>query len=272
LGSPVSYHHLQEENVMKKSNWRRWFACSAALLAAAALIGIGSLQAAPRRKAAPPPAQRAKVDPGISQAALAAELAMEGEKRHSPILLLAAAELLGNLKESPRKYSPTVSFLGTLPAGAGKQALKLDFHALIDRARELAKGDAKLAPLVEARAEQLSSRGLIEKQGANLKSVEIGKFTFKVIDADIIPPGKAVELRNVIFEGGQPGAIVVVGDGDGDLDLWVYDGDSEARLGEDTGPTSRCVVTWAQGSEGPVTIRIANAGKASEKFVVLANW
>src|SRR5262245_61215288 len=47
--------------------------------------------------------KKVKSEPGIEAAALAMQLALEGQKRRSPLLLLAAAELLGGLKEGKRE-------------------------------------------------------------------------------------------------------------------------------------------------------------------------
>ena len=127
--------------------------------------------------------------------------------------------------------------------------------------------------LLEARIERLSSRGIIYEQGKDLEKVEIEGTTFVILPVDnVIGPGRELTLTNVIFEGRKPAIVLVVGDGDGDLDLWVYDGDSDRLIGEDTDETSVCVVEWMPRYEGPFTIRVANVGDVAEEFYVLANW
>lgn len=213
---------------------------------------------------------KAEVSTGLSQAALAAQLALEGEKRKSPTLLLAAAELLGELKDSP-KESAAKKEPGKKKV-ADKTPPKLDVQELVDAAAKYAKGDEKLSALIESRREQLASRGLTLVQGIGKRSVVVGGVTFKVIDEGVIGARDEIRLTNVVFEGDKPAVVLVAGDGDGDLDLWVYDGNTGGLIGKDTDATSNCMVAWVPRYEGPFTVRIANVGQIAEKYFILANW
>ena len=215
---------------------------------------------------------KVEMNPVMSQAALAAELALRGEKRRSAVLLLAAAELLGELKESPRDIK-TIKVEVPESSEADKQLPSLDVRELVRKAREYAKGDEKLSALVENRMEQLSSRGLTPtSQVMKLPDARIKHLTFKVLLVSKIFPGRYTELKNVQFEGGELAIVGVVGDGDGDLDLHVYDGNSGGLIGKDEDSTSKCQVNWKPRYRGPFTIRVKNVGQQWEKFVVLANW
>jgi hypothetical protein len=120
------------------------------------------------------------VGPGFSQAVLATQLALQGEKRKSPILLLAAAELVRDLKESGRP-ADKVQFEGKEPPASDKEPLTLSVAALADKAKIYAKGDKDLSALVEKRAEQLTSRGLNPTVGAKLPSIKIKDITYKIL-------------------------------------------------------------------------------------------
>ena len=216
-------------------------------------------------------AEKTAVSPAVSQAALAARLALEGEKRKSPILMLAAAEILGNLKEGQSKSEPK----GAHEAKADesdKEAIEMDPRQLADKAVEYAKGDKELSEFVTSRLEQLSTRGLVYSQGAGLPSFKTPLGTFKLIDADVLSRGETTRLTNVRFEGGEPAVVLVIGDGDGDLDLWVYDENSGGLIKKDTDTTSECMASWTPRYTGPFTIRVKNVGSIAERYVVVVNW
>lgn len=257
------------------SSFSRW--CSRVLMLAlvvAAGAQAGGAEAKPAGKEKNAEAKKDKpkveVSTGLSQAALAARLALEGEKRQSPAMLLAAAELLGELKDSPRQVEAKKDG-GKKPAG-DKKPPRLDVQDLVDAAVSYAKGDEKLTALLESRREQLASRGLTLAQGIGKPSVVVGGVTFKIIDEGVIAAGDVIQLRNVVFDGSQPAVVLAVGDGDGDVDLWVYDENTDGVIGSDTDATSECVVRWVPRYTGPFRIRIANVGAIAEKYFILANW
>jgi hypothetical protein len=238
---------------------------------------LGAAAALPYTRAADkdkPPAKGKKpdVEPAISLAATACQLAMEGQRRRSPTLMLAAAELLGGLKEGGGNVKGVkVSVEGGKVEG-DKKPLTLSVADWVEQAREFAKADKELSAFLEKRLDQLNTRGLIFSQGVDKESVNLRGTTFKVISRGVIGAGQTLTLSNVIFEANKPGMILVVGDGDGDLDLFVSSGLGGSPLGQDTDSTSTCAVSWFQGPEGPVTVRVSNVGGIAERYVVLANW
>lgn len=217
-------------------------------------------------------AEKPADNPAIEQAALAAQLAMEGQRRQSPILMLAAVELLGGLQASDRDTDDVTAETTGGEGDTEKESIDLDPQSLVDLAQEYAAADEEMAAFVAAQVEALSSRGLVWSQGADLPSETIAGTTFKIIDSGLINAGATLTLSNVIFEGGRPAIVAVIGDGDGDLDLWVYDGNNGVEIGEDTDLTSRCVVEWTTRYEGPFTIEVSNVGDVAEYYVVLCNW
>ena len=210
----------------------------------------------------------------LSLAATAAQLAIEGENRKSPLLLLAAAEILADLQQSRRDAAGVES--STTADNADGRLPALDMDALIARARELAKGNEALETAVEALVEGIESdsRGLTFRQGKDLETIELEGVIYKVINTehDRLDPGDELTLENVVFEGKKPAQILVIGDGDGDLDLWVYDGNTGNEIAADTDLTSVCVANWTTRYEGPFTVKVKNVGTVWERFYVLANW
>lgn len=212
----------------------------------------------------------------ISQAALAARLALQGEKRRSPIMMLAAAEILAGLKEgkdNPGYKGDTEKEKDVKTKGDEKKGSpQLSIKYLAKKALEFSKGDAKLTQFIESRLENLSSRGLVYSQGVGLKSITLRGATFKVIDSGVLRPGYRRRVTNVKMEGRRPAMIMVVGDGDGDLDLFVYDSVSGGRIGQDTRSSSIGSVLWTPRYTGPFHVHVVNNGRFSERYVILANW
>lgn len=213
---------------------------------------------------------KAVIGAAFERGALAAQLALEGERRGSPVLLLAAAEVLAGLKESARDTRDVrvAGEAGAKPVGGAK----LSPTGLIDRARELAKGDEALKAVVEKAAERFASRGLAAEQGQKMANFETDAGTFKLVDRDVIQPKEMKMYENVIFEAGKVAAVAVIGTGAGDLDLLVHDGGTGALVGKDDDATSRCLVQWIPAREGPFTIKVGNAGGAAEEYLLIVNW
>ncbi len=255
-----------------KTSWTR---IAATAVAAACLTAVG-VSADPQKDGdnAAASQDESKAGTDLSLAVTAAQLAIEGENRESPLLLLAAAEIVADLQDSRRTADDVAAATTGEEAEGGLPPLDMD--ALITRARELAEGDEALTAAVEAMIETIesNSRGLVFRQGKDLESIELEGVIFKVINTrhDRLDPGDELTLDNVVFEGRKPAQILVIGDGDGDLDLWVYDGNTGNQIGSDTDLSSVCVVNWTTRFEGPFTIKVKNVGTVWERFYVLANW
>lgn len=223
--------------------------------------------------------EKAAKEPAIAQASLAAQLALEGQKRQSPILLLAAAELLGDLKQGARtpeavKISAQNGGAPAKPAAEAEQKpLPLKMNALVEAARKYAQNDTQLKALIDARAEAGGSRGIIYSQGKDMPKIDFRGTTFVCLKQDgYLAPGDTLTLSNVIFEGRKPAVVAAIGDGNGDLDMWVYDENTDGLIGKDTDSTSNCVVNWTPRYEGPFRIRVANVGRLPERYYILVNW
>jgi len=218
------------------------------------------------------PTKKTEGQDAVAQAALASQLAMEGERRRSPILMLAAAEILGGLKESGKPAGELKRQREGQQGKSDKSPISLTVGDLIDKAKDFAKDDKDLRSLVESRAEQITSRGLIEPLGRNKPGVNIGPNTFKIMYNDVLGAGAKDTCTGMVFEAGRPAIVGVVGDGDGDLDLYVFDAESNQLIGKDEDDTSVCRVAWFPSFQQKVVVVIRNAGRRAERYNVLANW
>ena len=211
------------------------------------------------------PIEKVEDDEGVATAAMAIQLAMMGQQQKSPLLMLAAADLLGGLRASERESKAVV--VKEPESDEEPSPMQVNVQAWLRQAREYSQGDPALEALVEE-----TPRGLVYRQGHNLPDARIAGHHFKVLTTDYLNPGQSLRMENVIFEAKKPAVVAVIGDGNGDLDLWVYCGGSGGEIGKDVDATSTCVVQWMPRWEGPFTILIRNVGRGREKFVVLANW
>jgi hypothetical protein len=249
-------------------------------LALSPLAARAQAQAEPRDPNAAPQEDKVAVAGGdFAIACQAASLVLRGEAMRSPMMLLAAAELLLDVMPG----DSDVTQLQAEVTGGDPQALEtnlpaLQVDALIARARELAKDNPELLEAVEVAAARLTqgSRGITYDDGKNLEQVTVEGVTCVVLnwrpEHQRLDPGYEYTCSDVDFEAQKPAIVAVIGDGDGDLDLWVYDDNSGSLIGSDTDSTSTCVVSWTPIYEGPFTIKVKNVGGTWERFMVLANW
>ena len=216
------------------------------------------------------PEKKAPDAGAIQQAAIGYQLALLGDKNKSSNMLLAAAELLGGMKQSPRDVE--LNKQASESESGDKSPHNMSFGSMLDRAIEYASEDAKNH--VKSQVDKLrTGKGLTWSDGKDLESVNVGGKTFKIIDHDVIKPGQTCTYTDLDFEGGEHAKIVVIGDGDGDLDLWVFDGAGKKSLmDKDTDGTSRCVADWNPKWDGPFTARVKNVGRVAEEYLIIANW
>lgn len=210
-------------------------------------------------------------NPVMEQAGLAAKLALLGEKKKSPILLVAAAELFGELTSSSKDTSTLVKESDD-KAGSGELSSNLGFRDLLARAEEIAVEQGKAGKPTLDHIRSLSSRGIVFSQGSGKDEVERQGITFKVMDQDKIKAGGSWTYKKMEFEGGKRAIVYVVGDGDGDLDLYVYDANTGGLIGKDTDDDSTPVVQWTPRYEGPFRVVVRNAGGVYENYALLCNW
>jgi len=249
---------------------RTFLASLGACLAAAAVSPQD--RAADAAKDEPLIKNKREKTPGFDQAILANQLAMEAHARKSPILMLAAIELLANLKESDRSSKAVKTKTQGTAGKSDKKSPTLQLGDWVDAARAYAKDDKELTAFLEKRLEKLSSRGIIYAQGVGKSEVTVRGVTFKVIKSGVLFGGQILTLSNVRFNGNQPAVLAVVSDGEGYTGLGVIDERTNTVIGKDTDGGKVNLVRWYPTEERPVTIRIPNVGSRATSYMVLANW
>jgi hypothetical protein len=227
---------------------------------------VGLPEARAEEKAAK---EKPRVGPGFSQALLATQLALQGEKRKSPIMLLAAAELVRDLKESERS-TKEVKFEGA-GAAADKAPLSLSVAGLADKAKAYAKKDKDLSALVQKRAEQLTSRGVDPSVGEKLETVRYKDLAFKILGGGKISTSGSATVRNVPFEANKLAMIGAIGESSSsNLVVEVRD-ENGRKIENPPSVDSRSIIVWFPNQAQTVTITIYNNG-GDQRVVLLANW
>ena len=245
---------------------KRWFLLGAGV----ALLALTAARAEEKPK---PKEKLASTQPALLQAAQAYHLAMQAEQRRSPILMLAAIELLADLKEA-RGYLGDVK--SSVEGGKGKserKPLSTDIKEWAALAREYAKPATELSEFIEKRLEKLTGRGLIYVQGKDLKTIDYKDTKFKVIQASVLEPGQYYQASNVRFDANKPAAIVLIYEPSTSLDFKVIDATADKPpVGVSERAEGGQFVFWTPKELGPHTITVTNNGEKSAKFVVLVNW
>lgn len=234
------------------------------LLPATGTLGVGEARAEDKKS------DKLSVGPGFSQAVLATQLALQGEKRKSPILLLAAAELVRDLKQSARQAKGT-KLEGDGAKSSEKDALKLSVAELADKAKTYAKKDKSLSALVQKRAEQLTSRGLDPRVGEKLTSVQIKDITYKIVGGGRISAFGSGSLNNVPFVENKVAMVAAIGENSMDsLTIEVRDQNGKV-IQNPPNVTARFLTVWIPFRAEAYNVTVRNNGP-EQKVAILANW
>ena len=200
-------------------------------------------------------------------------LALEGQRRQSPVLMIAAVELLGDLKEARGKLKGVKSALeGKAKGESDLKPLPANSKEWIELAREYAKPDKELSAFLEKRLEKLGGRGLIYAQGSGLKTIDRGKHKYKVVYSNVLQVNQYYKGSNIRFDPNKVALIGVIYEPGSNLQLEVTDGTTSQSVGKIDRGTGGQVVAWVPTAEKPHTVIVRNLGSSSARFVVMANW
>lgn len=216
-------------------------ALSSPLLAQAA--GKGSNADAAKATATSPAVQ------AVETVRVADALARYGDAKKDPLALIEAAKMKKEAGEQP------LTLTRKDKGEAGKKDSKLaDYSpdALLARAKTLAAGRADLIALADDVAKS-GARGAVGGPKSS-RTVVKGGYT---------------DQFTVKFEGGEPAAVAISGDGDSTLDLYVYD-ENGNRVCAAVGRGDDAICRWNPRWTGPFVIRVVNRGIANE-YVIRTN-
>lgn len=171
-------------------------------------------------------------------------LAKYGDARKDPLALIVAAKMKKEVGGQDLKASKQTKGKGKAEASAAKPDQRTP-EALLERARALAKDRKDLLALADDVAKS-GGRGAVGGPKGS-RTVVCSNCTD--------------EFRQS-FEGGQPAAVAVSGDGDSRLDLFVYDQNGHL-ICRQVGPGDDAVCRWNPIWTGPFVIRVVNYGVAN---------
>lgn len=194
----------------------------------------------------------------LEKGTLACHLILLGCQQKSPVLLIAAAELLADL-----------NFL--LPTE--EAIIPLEPKAILEKAREFAAENEELVTIVNTRLSALGQRkrGISRTLGQGQIQVAMPGHTFVVVSSCLLKQGDTQILSNVTFDAETLAVVRGVGEGNGNLDLYVYD-ENGKEIGKDIAPGNRPEVKWNPERRGSFKLTFKNVGPGPVACIALANW
>jgi hypothetical protein len=183
----------------------------------------------------------------VASSATAVSLARYGDANKDPLALIVAARMLKQAGASESKATKT-----TASKEAKDKPDAYTAEAMIDRAKTLAAGRADIVALADDVAKS-SARGA---QGGP-------KIARSVVSS------RTIDTWRVVFNGGEPAAAAISGDGDSDLDLFIYDENNNLICSSTSGGDDE-FCRWYPRWTGVFYIRIRNTGIANQ-YVMRTN-
>ncbi len=213
------------------------FAVSATPIMAQAASGKGSNVDAAKATATSPAVQ------AVETVRIADALAKYGDAKKDPMALIQAAKM----KKEVGEQALTLSRKGVGEAGKKvSKAADYSVEGMLARAKTLAVGRADLVAVADDVSKSVA-RGAVGGPKSS-RTVVKGGFTDQFV---------------MKFEGGEPAAIQISGDGDSTLDLYVFD-ENGNRVCAAVGRGDDAICRWNPKWSGPFTVRIVNRGIANE--------
>ena len=194
----------------------------------------------------------------VAQITLASQLAIEGRTTQSPLVLAAAAEILGSIAVKAEKWDKTQEGgdEAAAPPAAPASALKFDAKILFDEAIALAKNqnNEALAGIISSAAAAVGAR---QSSGRPIEHT-----------ATVRPSPKDVYRHS--FRGGELARVGVIADGDYDIELQIYDLNDNLIV-QDIDPTSVGLCEWTPSRTGEYKIKVVNTTGYWVDYLLLSN-
>lgn len=197
---------------------------------------------------------------GLDALLLATQLARQGRTANSPLVLLAAAQLLVDAPprplDAPVIDAPGLDEAARRMAGGAPRisaATRLEVNSLLAAAEQAGRDN----PNVVALAGQLRQRAQAGARGA----AGGARYYEDLID----PSGR--HTFSVSFEGGRPAQFGVIGGGESDLDCFVYDAAGK-MIASDKEMTDVCLLTWQPATTATYTLVVRNQSSSKGNYYV----
>jgi hypothetical protein len=193
----------------------------------------------------------------VELAALADQLATYGDRKKDAMALIVAAKIQSEVGVQAGKQERTAGKSpdkGDKKSGAAPQPRDTSVAGLTARAKQYA-GDRKDLIALADDVAKAGARGAVGGPKGATHTVE----------------ATAVDhFRNIMFQGGQPAAVAISGDGDTDLDLYVYD-ENNLLICRADGATDDEICRWTPRWTGVFRIEVRNLGNVYNRYRILTN-
>ena len=255
---------------MKTTRFMKLGSTAAALLLLAGLFsGTALSQGAPNVLSGA--AIKAKPDPAgrqVGMYATALSLVSYGKRNRSPVALIAAAEILGNVATKPmtiepQKITPTVVKLQTIKPGTfGNPKGVLNPISLLSDAKKMSHNNPSVTSLANGVEKELQEKTTRGAYGGPMISTE----------AESINPDETQQWP-VTYEGGEEATFAVTPlaeEGIPQVEVNVFDGQRNAVASSYCGQQP-CQVTFYPATTGPFYITVHNRGASSVVYDFATN-
>jgi hypothetical protein len=216
-----------------------------------------------RQAMAEDPVVEPRADVAVSQAAMAYQLAIQGQRTKSSVLMLAAMEIIGPLKTAK---APADLEKESRDASDGEKAMvSFDVVDWQEKAREYAKDDKIQLAFIEDRIEKLNSRGIVNlPPGAG--SVNIGTTRYVILDSGVLGQGETTSLGNIQVRAREYACVGVVGDVSSELTVAVVDDAGHVEGGESIRGFG--MFGWTPKRNHAAQITVRNNGNPSAYLII----
>jgi hypothetical protein len=192
----------------------------------------------------------------VELAALADQLATYGDRKKDAMALIVAAKIQSEVGVQAGKQERTAGKgpdKGDKKAAAAPQPRDNSVAGLTARAKQYAGDRKDLIALADD----------VAKAGARGASGGPKSATHNV-------EARATDQFRISFQGGQPAAVAISGDGDTDLDLYVYD-ENNLLICRADGVSDDEICRWTPRWTGMFRIEVRNLGTVYNRYRILTN-
>ncbi|CAK0782021.1 conserved exported hypothetical protein [Gammaproteobacteria bacterium] len=200
---------------------------------------------------------------GLSEFAMAQQLVRYGIAHHDALPLISAAKIM---KQNPPQIESRAK---TSTSDNGSDAAAGDDDEKAQNKEDLSNPEGVLAKARELAGAKTEMLAIIDSVTAYIPPKTRGRVGGPTKHHDRVGRNRS-DYYVIRFRGGQAARIFVLGDGDTDLDCFVYD-TNRNLVAVDQSYGDNCQLSWTPAWTSTFTVRIANFGRVSNRYVLLTN-